>query len=125
MGPPLEAWYIGSDGVEALDMLAYPRDNCCAAVERGLSGATKKCWQVISVYRIGAAIRTNAMNMQGYHKKGARKCTVDGVVLRPKGHLDVDLSAQNVKAPALCSRGYQRRSGGLDANSRVSHCKVV
>lgn len=123
--PPFEAWYIGSDGVETLDMLAYPRWNCCAAVERGLSGATRNCWQLVLDYCIDAAKKTDAMNMQGYHRKGVRKCAGYSGVLRSKGHLDVDLSTQNVQAPALCSRGHQRRSGGLDAISRVSHCQVV
>lgn len=69
-------------------------------------------------YRIEAAKKTNAMNMQGYHKKGVRDCAGNGVVLRLKGHLDVDLSAQNVKAPALCCRGPSaaiRRPGRFHA----------
>jgi hypothetical protein len=35
---PFEAWYMGSDGVAALDMLAWPEGQCCAALERGLPG---------------------------------------------------------------------------------------
>lgn len=33
----LEALYKGSEGVDAFDMLAWPGDDCCAAVQRGLS----------------------------------------------------------------------------------------
>ena len=100
LGPPLAAWYIGSDG-EALDMLASHRDGYSAAVEGGLLGAMEVYRYFLSVYRIGAAQETNAKNSQGYHKKGARRSVGRGVVSCPKGHLDVDLSAQNVKAPAL------------------------
>lgn len=34
---PAEAWNSGSEGVDALDMLAWPKGLCCAALERGLS----------------------------------------------------------------------------------------
>ena len=87
---PLEAWYIGSDGVVAPDMLAYPRDSCCAAVERGPWSATWIYKEVVLNYCIEPTEKTNAMNLQGYHKKRARKCAGIGVVLRSKGHLDVD-----------------------------------
>jgi hypothetical protein len=33
---PADAWYSGSEGVDALDMLAWPDGHCCAALERGL-----------------------------------------------------------------------------------------
>lgn len=87
---PLEAWYIGSDGVEAPDMLACPRDCGCAAVERGRWSATSIYEKAVLSYCIESAKKRNAMDMQGYHKKGARKCAGIGVVLRLKGHLDID-----------------------------------
>lgn len=34
---PAEAWYSGNEGVDALDMLAWPKGHCCAAFKRGLS----------------------------------------------------------------------------------------
>lgn len=40
--PPFEVWYIGSDGVETLDMLACPRNSCCAAAVGDLFGAMKR-----------------------------------------------------------------------------------
>jgi hypothetical protein len=82
-------------------MLAYPRDSSCAAVERGRCSATWIYNEIVLDYCIESAEKTNGMNMQGYHKREARKCAGSGVALRLKGHLDVDLSAQNVKAPAL------------------------
>lgn len=57
-------------------------------------------WRLLFCYCIDAAEKTNATDRQGYHKKGARKSAGSGVVSRSKGHLDVDLSTQNVKAPA-------------------------
>ena len=105
LGPPFEAWYIGSDGVETLDMLAYPRDNCCAAVEGGLSGATRNYWQFLFVFCIDAAKETNAMNTQGYHKKEACKCAGKGVVLRFKGPLGRRSQCSKRQSTTPCSRG--------------------
>lgn len=34
---PAEAWYSGNEGVDALDMLAWPKGQLCATLERGLS----------------------------------------------------------------------------------------
>lgn len=36
LGPPLEVWNIGSDGVVGLDMLASHGDGCITAGEGGL-----------------------------------------------------------------------------------------
>lgn len=49
--PPLEAWYIGSDGVEALDILACPRDaaarpsNVAGGAQRGF---TRKLCSIVA-----------------------------------------------------------------------------
>lgn len=56
------AWYSGREGVDALDMLAWPRSHCCAcaALERGLSvdgkgGKGPWCFD----YRMGATQRSD------------------------------------------------------------------
>ena len=80
----------------------------------------------MSDYCIGAAKKTNSMNMQGYHKKGARKCAGNGVGLRSKGPLGRRSQCSKRQSTGTsAARVIQRRSGGLDANSRVSHCQVV
>lgn len=45
--PPLDAWYIGNDGVVTLDIFAYPRDDCCAAVNVVYVGATRNSWDFL------------------------------------------------------------------------------
>lgn len=67
---------------------------------------------------IESARKTNAMNMQGITRKQLANVLEIGVVSRAKGHLDLDLSAQNVKAPYSAAGVFPaaiRRPGQIHA----------